>query len=436
MARNTNRRRPGLRREDFESNDRISTAPDAHEAGDVNANRPIDQEDNGEHEPEHTEAAPGMDLGISKSGMATEILQQIQSMPKEDVARLHAMLMSEEEGDEKRGDDDLFDKDSEEPVDDDDKDEDEEDDEKEHHDESYLGEDEDPDKEDDGEPDGDEGDDADDEDKKDADDEDGVEINIGDVKKEDLKFKVRVDKLFEGQNLSAKFVKRATEIFEAAVLANTNRNVQIVQEMANRELRIAAKKQKARLTEQANRYLTHVAQEFMRENHLPIENNLKAEAFDSLVGGLGKLMTEHYLRIPAGKENLVEKLVSRVEKLEGALNEQVKANMLMSEDLEALGREHALIEACDGLSRNAADKLRTLSEGFDYVDHDEFVNKLTETRNNFLSEGRPASQGRSVAARQLTEDTTGEGKLALAEDTQLGVVDVVADHLNRHVGLK
>ena len=453
------RRNRRLRREDFESNDNYSTAPEAVDAGDAHDNRELDKENGPDKEPDHTEDPGGMEI-MTKSGAATEILQQIQTMKKEDVIRLRNLLLGEEEGDEKRGDDDLFDDETEEPVEDSDEDD-------EPKNESYLGEEEDPDEDDEDE----EGEDSDeddepknesylgeeDEEKDDEDedheepdddeeegeegdgdeDDDKVEINIDNLKKEDLKLGVNIGKLFEGKDFTPAFKKRVTEMFEAAVLANVNRTVRRVNEMANRELRLLGKRQKAKLTEHADRYLTTVARQFVRENRMAIDNGLKAEMFDSLVAGLGQVMNEHNLKVP-GKRDLVEQLVARLDRVEGKLNNQIRANIMMSEDLDSLGREYALMEAASGLSNNQTEKLRALSEGFDYSDHDEFVGKLKSARQSFL-ESEDSDEGKQRRVdRRVKQDLIREDFNPVEPSPENGVsaniVDVVAEQLTRSSG--
>lgn len=455
MKRRVSRRR--VQREDFESNDNYSTAPDAVDAGDAHDNRELDKDNGPDKEPEHTEDPGDMQI-MTKSGAATEILQQIQTMKTEDVIRLRNLLLGEEEGDERRGDDDLFDDETEEPV----EDGDEEDDSKKE--ESYLGEEE----EDHEEPDGDEEDeeeededgvvkeeeehdDEEDEEEEDEDEEEGeegegdkddegdsdgddVEVNIGNLKKEDLKLGFKIGKLFEGQDFSPEFKSKVSEIFEAAVLANVNKMVGRINEMANRELRLLGKRQKARLTEHADRYLTSVARQFVRENKMAIDNGLKAELFESLVSDLSKVMKNHNLNV-GGRKDLVEQLVARLDHVEGKLNEQIRVNMLMSEDLEALGREHALMEATAGLSSNQVDKLRALSEGFAYDDHDAYVAKIKDARERFLTEGGPSDRRPNRKARQemLHEDlnpVTPSPENGVADD----IVEVVAQQLARSAG--
>lgn len=414
-----------LRREDFESNDNHSTAPDAIDAGDAHDNRELDKDNGPDKEPDHTEDPGNMEI-MTKSGAATEILDKIQTMSTEDVFRLRSLLLGEED-EEKRGDDDLFDKKTEEPVDEEEEEEDDEEDEPKE--ESYLG-------EEDEEPEGGEEDEDEDEDedKEPEEGDDDVKVNIDNLKKEDLKLDVSIDSLFESGKFSPKFKKDVKEIFEAAVLANVNRMIGSVNEMANRELRILGKRQRAQLVEHADRYLTSVARQFVAKNKLAIDNGIKAEMFDSMVAGISQVMHEHNLAVPSGKRDLVEQLLARLDRVEGKLNEQITVNMMMSEDLEALGREYALLEATEGMSRASADKLVSLSEGFDYDDHDRFVNKLKKARESiFESRTGGDAERRTPRSEALLEDFN-----PVTPSPENGVndsiVDVVAQQIARSAG--
>lgn len=75
------------------------------------------------------------------------------------------------------------------------------------------------------------------------------------------------------------------------------------------------------VVESVDKYLTYVAESWVEENKLAIEQGLKFEILESFFNGAKNLLTEHNIEVPEGK-NPVEDLNVKIEELQNTIAEQ------------------------------------------------------------------------------------------------------------------
>lgn len=75
------------------------------------------------------------------------------------------------------------------------------------------------------------------------------------------------------------------------------------------------------VVESVDKYLTYVAESWVEENKLAIEQGLKFEILESFFNGAKNLLTEHNIEVPEGK-NPTEELNAKIQDLEAQISEQ------------------------------------------------------------------------------------------------------------------
>lgn len=75
------------------------------------------------------------------------------------------------------------------------------------------------------------------------------------------------------------------------------------------------------VVESVDKYLTYVAESWVEENKLAIEQGLKFEILESFFNGAKNLLTEHNIEVPEGK-NPTEELNVKIQDLEAQISEQ------------------------------------------------------------------------------------------------------------------
>jgi hypothetical protein len=217
-------------------------------------------------------------------------------------------------------------------------------------------------------------DDSDEDEKKDDSDEDEKKSM-----KEDL------DALFNGENLSEDFMKKAATIFEAAVTARANKIEEKLQEQYAEILEEVTEQLKEEMTEKVDDYLNYVVEEWVKDNELAIESGLRSELTEDFIAGLRNLFTEHYIDIPEDKVDVIEEMTSQVVELETKLNEQISSAVEMKKQLNEYAKREAFYEICEGLTSTQIEKMKSLSEGVEFTSLEDYAESLKTLRENYFS---------------------------------------------------
>lgn len=208
-------------------------------------------------------------------------------------------------------------------------------------------------------------------------DEDEDEDNKHDMK-EDL------NALFHGENLSEAFMKKAATIFEAAVAAKVAKVEEKLQEQYAEILEEVSEQLKEEMTTKVDDYLNYVVEEWVKENELAIESGLRSELTEDFIAGLRNLFAEHYIDIPEEKVNVVEELSSHVVELENKLNEEISNAVELTKQLKEYAKREILTTVCEGLTSTQTEKMKSLSEGVEFVSEEDYAESLATLRESYF----------------------------------------------------
>lgn len=194
-----------------------------------------------------------------------------------------------------------------------------------------------------------------------------------------------VEALFAGENLSEEFKQKAITIFEAAVKQKIEEEVAKIEEAYAESLTEEVAQIQEELTENVDDYLGYVVEQWISENEVAIESNLRTELTEDFISGLRQLFAENYIDIPNEKVPVVEEITAKVSELEEKLNEEIERNVSLTKMINETTRNSILIDACDGLTATQAEKLKSLSEGISFTSVDEYAEKLDILKENYFS---------------------------------------------------
>jgi hypothetical protein len=197
--------------------------------------------------------------------------------------------------------------------------------------------------------------------------------------------KEAVGEIFAGEELSEEFADKAATVFEATVNAKL---IEASAHMAEEyEQRLEEQKEQFRdqLTDRVDEYLDYVAEEWMKENEVAIENALKIEIAESFIDGIKQVFEENYIEVPTEKVDFVDELTERTEELEEQLEDATKANIEIKSMRDDLERFKMFSQACDGLTMSQKDKLSQLSEGVEYESNEDYMSKIELLKEHYFS---------------------------------------------------
>ena len=213
------------------------------------------------------------------------------------------------------------------------------------------------------------------------------------VTKEDIDVKEDVAAIFGGEDLSEEFTSKATTIFEAAVLSKVNEVLAQVTVDFEGELEAEKSAIQEDLSKKLDDYLEYVAEEWMKENELAVEQGVRAEIVENFMVGLRNLFTENYIDIPEEKVDLVDELATKVGELEASVNEEMEKNIELRKEITEVKTEKVLRDAGKELSESQMIKLKSLAEGVDFESEEDFQEKIETIKENYFGDEAVSSSG-------------------------------------------
>ena len=196
-----------------------------------------------------------------------------------------------------------------------------------------------------------------------------------------------VEALFSGEDLSEEFMDKAKTILEAAVASKMQSEIARLEEAYAAALEEEVASIQEELSNNVDDYLNYVVEQWVSDNEVAIEAGLRSELTEDFISGLRQLFAEHYIDIPEEKVSVIEELGSRVEELEGKLNEEIERNVELTKVLSESTKESVLHDMTEGLTATQAEKLKSLAEGVEFVDADTFATKVQTLRENYFPSG-------------------------------------------------
>lgn len=210
------------------------------------------------------------------------------------------------------------------------------------------------------------------------------------TRREDIQVDLSADvaALAEGEELSEKFLEKAATIFEAAVKTKIASIVEELEAQYNTKLAEEVEKVRASLAEEVDGMLKYTSERWLEENQVAIDTGLKVELTESFIGGLKSLFDDHYIDVPEGKEDVLENMNTSLREMEDRLNEQIEANVKLSNRISEFTREGIVAEMSEGLTDTQKEKFASLAEAVSFKDEQTYREKLTTIKGSYFSESK------------------------------------------------
>ena len=154
-------------------------------------------------------------------------------------------------------------------------------------------------------------------------------------------------------------------------------------------------------------FLTFVAKDWFDEIKLAVENGLKLEIMENFIKGLKTVFTENYIEVPESKVDLYAESVKELDEKKQNLDEEISKNMELAKSNQELQREISTRDVCEGLTLTQSEKVRSLSEGVDFVSVEDFGEKLQVIKDNYFPTESVVSvvNEETVAVEETTEES-------------------------------
>ena len=220
-----------------------------------------------------------------------------------------------------------------------------------------------------------------------------------------------VKALLEGEELSEEFQEKAKTIFETAIKTKVEEVKANLEESYAATLVEEIDTVKASLTERLDSYLEYVADEWVQENKLAIENGIKGEMTESFLNGMKQLFEDHYVTIPEEKYDVLESMVDKLDEMEGKRNEQIEKNVSLNKRLAESEADVILADVAEGLAVSQKEKLASLAENVEFESETDYREKLVTLKESYFPSGKtsaPKSNSENLSEEVSTDEVVSQ----------------------------
>jgi len=186
-------------------------------------------------------------------------------------------------------------------------------------------------------------------------------------------------------DLSEEFKDKISTLFEAAVMTRVELEKVRVEEEVAAEAEQALEALKEEMEENIDAYLNYAVAEWLEQNKLAAENNIKLEMAESFFGGLRNLFTEHYIDIPNEEVSVVESLMAEVEELKSQINETTEKNIELTKIVSQKEVSESAAKLAEGMTDTQKEKFTKLIEAVDYSSVEEFNKKANIIKETYFT---------------------------------------------------
>ena len=223
--------------------------------------------------------------------------------------------------------------------------------------------------------------------------EETVEEEVTEEVTEEEEFDIEEDvhALLDGEELSEDFQEKARTIFEAALRSKVTEVRESLAAAYDEKLVEEVAEIKSVLEERVDAYLEYVAQEWLEENALAVEQGIRTEMTESFVQGMKGLFEAHYVEIPDEKYDVLESMVEKLDDMETKLNEQIEKNVGLNKRLSEAVADGILDSVSEGLAATQKEKLASLAEGVEFESEAKYREKLETLKESYFSSTKATS---------------------------------------------
>ena len=219
---------------------------------------------------------------------------------------------------------------------------------------------------------------------------------------ESINIEEDVAALLAGEDLSEEFREKAKLIFETAINAKISEIYESLEEHYESKLLEEVDSMKGQLVERVDAYLEYVADEWLQENALVVEQGLKTEMTESFLQGMKGLFEDHYVTIPDDKYDVLESMVDKLDEMETKLNEQIERNVALNQRLAESVADVIFSDITEGLATSQKDKLASLAENVEFDSEANYREKLVTLKESYFPRNTSAQRDYSET---LSEET-------------------------------
>ena len=205
-----------------------------------------------------------------------------------------------------------------------------------------------------------------------------------------------------GEEQSDEFRQKATSIFEAAVVARVNNEMEKVVAQIEEQNETQLNEYREAMVEKVDSYMNYIVEQWMEENQLAVENGLRNEITEEFMTGLKALFKESYIEVPEDKYDVLDDLTNKVESLTAELDETISDNVTLANEVTQFRKTSVFEQVTDGLADTEKEKLVKLIEGVEYENDESYAEKVKVIKENYFPKDKVQSPEQTLVEESKT----------------------------------
>ena len=233
----------------------------------------------------------------------------------------------------------------------------------------------------------------------------GVKEETEEVEEISIDVSEDVEALLQGEEFSDEFKFKAATIFEAAVKAKVVEEVEKIQKTFEEKLQAEVAEVKESVETRVEAHLDYVAEQWVKENQIAVDNGLRSELSEEFILGLKELFESHYVDIPEDKYDVLGEMSEKLDQMEEKLNEQIETNVELNTTLGIYIKNGVIAEISEGLAQTQKEKLASLAEGVEFVSEESYREKIETIKENYFPKAQASSSEDLVEETQVIAES-------------------------------
>jgi hypothetical protein len=209
-----------------------------------------------------------------------------------------------------------------------------------------------------------------------------------------------------GEELSEEFRTKATSIFEAAVIARVNVEMEKVTSKLEEQNQAQIDEFMGSIVEKVDSYLNYVVEQWMEENQVAVDSGLRTEISEEFISGMKKLFKESYIEVPEEKYDVLGDMSDKIDTLSSELNATIQENVELVKKFNDLKKQIVFEEQTKDLAATEAEKLKKLVEGVEFDSEDLYKEKISVIKENYFPKNAKTTP--VPETQVLVEDSSNE----------------------------
>lgn len=220
-------------------------------------------------------------------------------------------------------------------------------------------------------------------------------------------FEADLNALFaDEEHLTEEFKVKAAEVFEAVVTSRVSAEIAQIEEELTEAANNEFESQLEQMTENIDKYLSYVTENWMAENQIAIESGIRTEVTESFIKGLQQVFSEHYIEVPEEKYDVMTEMQTQIDELTAKLDEQVESNIAIKEEAITLKKQAVFAKISEDLASTEAEKFAALVEDITYTGMDSYEQKLQVVKENYFPAEKSLTEDKLEDTFEATNEVT------------------------------